>query len=71
MTGTPPAVMTAKQRRRLVIRGGLRTLATVAVLLILYYVLPLDRAGIAAVTELVAGLLVLGVVLMVQIRDDR
>ena len=68
MTGTPLAVMTAKQRRRLVIRGGLRTLATVAVLLILYYVLPLDRAGIAAITELVAGLLALGVVLVVQIR---
>ena len=68
MTETPLAVMTARQRRRMIIRGGLRTLATVAVLLTLYYVLPLDRAGIAAVTELVAGLLALVVALIVQIQ---
>ncbi len=69
MTGTPQAVMTANNRRRLVIIGGLRTLATVAVLVTLYYVLPLHHdVGATAVAELVAGLVALAVVLILQIQ---
>lgn len=51
------------------VRGGLRTIFTVAVLVTLYYVLPLDHdAGVTAITELVVGMALLVVVLFRQIR---
>jgi len=69
VTGAPPGVLAAHQRRRLIIRAALRTLATIAVLVTLYYVLPFDHVvGFSAVAELVVGLVVLVVLLLIQIQ---
>lgn len=59
--------MTANQRR-LVTVSAVRTVATVAVLITLYYVLPLDAVGARAVTELIVGVILLVVVLVLQVR---
>jgi voltage-gated potassium channel len=51
------------------VRGALRTIVTVAILVTLYFVLPLDHeTGVTAIAELAVGTVVLVVVLLRQIR---
>ena len=60
----PPA-----RRRRLVLRASLQGLATTALLVVLYYALPLDqRSNAWTVTQLVLGLVVLAGILAWQVR---
>jgi len=70
VTGTSFVDLPARQRRRLVLAGVLRTLVTVAVLVALYFALPLDHGTDAAtVAALVIGLLVVVAIVYVQIRS--
>ena len=62
-----PAELTTGQRMRVTALGLLRALATVVVLVALYYLLPLDHDKNAPVT-LIAGLLVLVAVTAWQLR---
>jgi len=59
--------LTPARRRRLMARGVLRALATTAVLVALYYLLPLDHITNVPVT-LTAGVLILVAVTLVQLR---
>lgn len=59
--------LTPAKRRRLIGLGLLRALATTAVLVLLYYLLPLNHIKNVPVT-LVAGLLILVAVILVQLR---
>jgi voltage-gated potassium channel len=57
------------QRRRLAVAGTLRTLATVAVLVALYYLLPLDHpSGAGSVAKLIFGVVVMILIVWWQIR---
>jgi voltage-gated potassium channel len=57
------------ERRLLVVHAVLRTIATVALVVAIYFLVPMDRAMTAAtVTELVLGVLVLFAVVAWQIR---
>ena len=61
----PPA-----KRRRLILGASLRALATTTALVVLFYVLPLDRRSNAwAVTQLVLGLAVVAGIVMWQVRE--
>jgi voltage-gated potassium channel len=69
MTSAPFDALTSRQRRRLVVEATLRSLATVAVLGTLYFVLPLDlHADVATVAEIGVGCAVLVVLIGWQIR---
>lgn len=57
----------ARRRRRLVGLAAFRSLATVTVLVVLYYVLPLDHTKNVPAT-LTVGLVVLAVVVVLQLR---
>jgi voltage-gated potassium channel len=60
----PPA-----KRRRLILRAGLRSVLIAAVLVVLYYVLPLDRRWDSdTAVRLVVGLLVFAGVVVWQVR---
>jgi voltage-gated potassium channel len=60
----PPA-----KRRRLILRAGLRSVLTAAVLVVLYYVLPLDRRWDAdTAVRLLIGLLIFAGVMVWQVR---
>jgi voltage-gated potassium channel len=55
--------------RSTLLRAGLRTLLTVVILLVLYYVLPLDRGfDSETVLTMVAGLVALAVLIFWQVR---
>ena len=59
----------ASKRRQLIIRAGLRALATAVVLVALFYVLPLDRTtSLAVAIDLVVGLTALVVIVAWQVR---
>ncbi|QMW65290.1 two pore domain potassium channel family protein [Mumia sp. ZJ1417] len=61
--------LTARRRRRLITRGPLRALATSVVLVVLYYVLPLDRLSDASVfAVLVVGVALLATMIAWQAR---
>jgi hypothetical protein len=61
--------LTVQERRRLVARVVLRTIGTVALVVAVYFLVPMDRAANAAsVTELVLGVLVLFGVIVWQVR---
>jgi hypothetical protein len=65
----PYEALTARERRRLVVEATLRTLATVAVLATLYYVLPFDRdVDPVTIAESILGCAVLAVVIVWQVR---
>jgi voltage-gated potassium channel len=66
-TGARLDELTPARRRRLMARGVLRALATTAVLVALYYLLPLDHIKNVPVT-LTAGVLILVAVILVQLR---
>lgn len=65
-TAVPP--LPAAERRRLLIIGLLRALASAAILVTLYFVLPLDDLRVPLVLSLSIALLVLCVVFVWQIR---
>ena len=70
MSGLPFDSLTSRQRRRLVLEATLRTVATVAVLGTLYYVLPWDGgADLATVAEITVGCVGLVVVIGWQTRS--
>jgi voltage-gated potassium channel len=57
-----------RERRRLVLRAVARTLATVALVATIYFLMPLDHAmNAATVTELVLGVLALSAIIAWQI----
>lgn len=61
--------LTARRRRWLIARGLLRALSTSVVMVVLYYVLPLDRAsGAHVITVLVVGVGLLGGMVVWQVR---
>ena len=61
--------LTSRQRRRLVVEATLRTLATVAVVVTLYYVLPFDHdVDSVMIAEITLGCAVLAVVVVWQLR---
>jgi len=61
--------LTARRRRWLIARGMLRALATTVVMVVLYYVLPLDRRSDAAVfVVLVVGVALLATMIAWQVR---
>ena len=61
--------LTARRRRWLIARGMLRALATTVVMVVLYYVLPLDRRSDAAVfVVLVVGIALLATMIAWQVR---
>ena len=61
--------LSREQRRRLAIAGTLRTLATVAILVALYYLLPLDHtSGAGPVAKLVLGAAAIILICWWQIR---
>ena len=65
----PYEALTARQRRRLVVGATVRTLATIAVVLTLYYLLPFDQdVDPLMVTEITLGCAVLAVVIVLQLR---
>jgi hypothetical protein len=65
----PYEALTPRERRRLVIEATLRTLATVAVSVTLYYVLPFDHdVDPVTVAEITLGCAVLAVVIVWQVR---
>ena len=69
-TGTPSFDDLPKsQRRRLVVVSTLRTVGTIALLVALYYLLPLDnRSDATTVAELVLGIVAMVVVVIWQVR---
>ena len=65
----PYEALTAQQRRWFVVEATLRTLATVAVVVTLYYVLPFDRdVDPVMVAEITLGCGVLAAVIVLQVR---
>jgi hypothetical protein len=65
----PYEALTARERRQLVVEATLRTLATVAVSVTLYYVLPLDHdVDPVMVAEIILGCAVLAAVIVWQVR---
>src|SRR6476620_5818887 len=65
----PYEALTARARRRLVVEATLRTLATVAVVVTLYYVLPFDQdVDPVMVAEVALGCAVLALVIVWQVR---
>jgi voltage-gated potassium channel len=61
--------LSPRRRRRLIAIGTIRTLATVAVLVGLYYLLPLDQSGrVKTVTELVVGIVIVALVVWWQVH---
>jgi len=65
----PFDTLTPRQRRRLVLETTVRVIATVTVLVVLYYVLPFDRsADVATVAEIVVGCVVLIAIITWQVR---
>jgi len=61
--------LTSRERRRLVVAATLRTLATVAVVVTLYYVLPFGHdVDTVMVAEITLGCAVLAVVVVWQVR---
>jgi voltage-gated potassium channel len=69
MTRLPYEQLPPAKRRRLVLRAFLRALATTTVMVVLYYVLPLDgRSNTRTLTLLILGLGVLAGVLAWQVR---
>lgn len=68
-TQSPYEALPASKRRWLILRAALRALATAAVLVALYHLLPLDRTtGVALAIDLVVGLTVLVVIVAWQVR---
>ncbi len=62
--------LTVHEKSLLVARVALRTIITLALVVALYFLLPMDRAASAAtVTELVLGILVLFAVIAWQVRQ--
>ena len=69
MTGPPEERLPPARRRRLLLHASLRALATAAVLVALFYTLPLNQRSDAwAVTQLVLGLVVLAGMVAWQVR---
>jgi len=69
-TGAPAQGASAWQRRKLVIGASVRAVLTVALVVVIYYLVPLDRgAGTDTVLELTLGVLGLFVVVGFQIRQ--
>jgi voltage-gated potassium channel len=69
MTELPHEQLPPAKRRRLVLRVSLQALATTTVLVVLYYVLPLDdRSDAWTVTQLIIGLVVLVGIVAWQVR---
>jgi hypothetical protein len=65
----PYEALTARERRRLLVGATLRTLATVAVVVTLYYALPFDQdVDPVMVAETALGCAVLAVVIVWQVR---
>ena len=61
--------LSVHEKRRLVVRAALRTIITVALVVAVYFLAPMDRANsAAAVAELVLGVLVLSGVIAWQLR---
>jgi voltage-gated potassium channel len=70
MTKLPYEQLPPAKRRRLVLRVSLRALATTIVMVVLYYLLPLDgRSNAWTLTQLVLGLAVLAGILGWQVRE--
>ena len=62
--------LSVHEKRRLVVRAGLRTIITVALVVTIYFLVPMDRAiSPATVTELVLGVLALVGVIAWQVRQ--
>jgi hypothetical protein len=62
--------LSVHEKRRLVVRAGLRTIITVALVVAVYFLAPMDRAiGAGTVAELVLGVLVLFGVIAWQVRQ--
>ena len=62
--------LSVHEKRRLVVRAALRTIITVALVVAVYFLVPMDRAiSAATVAELVLGLLVLFGVIAWQLRQ--
>ena len=69
MAGDPYQELPRAKRRRLISRAVLRGLLTTAVLVVLYYQLPLDRPwNVDTAVRLLAGLLVFAGVTVWQVR---
>lgn len=69
MQALPYEQLPPPQRRRLILRAALRAGATVALLMALYYLIPLDHVTDAwAVTGLLIGLVMIGGVVAWQVR---
>ena len=66
----PYEELTARQRRRIVVGGSLRAVATIVVVVAIYFLIPMDRAITAAtVTGLVTGVLALFAIIAWQIWE--
>jgi voltage-gated potassium channel len=66
----PYEELPARQRRRIVIGASLRTIATITVVVAIYYLIPMDRAiNATTVIELVIGGLALFAIIAWQIRE--
>ena len=62
--------LSVHEKRRLVVRAALRTIITVALVVAVYFLVPMDRAiSPATVTELVLGVLALVGVIAWQVRQ--
>ena len=69
MTGEPNQELPVAKRRRLIFRAVLRGLVITAVLVVLYYLLPLDRPlGADTAVRLLIGLLVFAGVMVWQVK---
>ena len=69
MAGDPYQELPPATRRRLIVRAVLRGLLTTTVLVVLYYLLPLDRPWTAdTAVRLLAGLLIFAGVTVWQVR---
>jgi len=69
MIDTPYDDLPARQRRRIVVGAILRTIATIALVVAIYFLVPMDRAmNAATVTELVLEVLALFGIVAWQIR---
>lgn len=55
--------------RRVLVRFGLHTALSVAAMVVLYLVLPVDRLGASGIVELVGGILGVAVVVTLQLRS--